>query len=121
MRFSWFAPKAEPKREPRVRKLVDQVAEPLPTVDYLTAEAAQQLLENTAFDRVISRLRAQSVADFSEADPDEVLRLQKVSLRAKAIEEIAEQIRAMADELKLHQKRRDREKQPQPGEDLGSW
>jgi len=116
-KFSFFPPKKESKRRDRFSKPVDDT--PLRTVDDDEIEAATALLENYAFERIMSRLRKQALAEV--ADPAMET---KAALKARArlilLGEITDGIKAIADQRKF--------KKPEPtAEDLrqmpiaGGW
>lgn len=102
---SWFTPRGEPSRQPRVSKLAPEAPEP--TIDERTAFAAQELLENHALERVFDRLRKQAFHDITNSRPGaEGLASREASyLKTKVLDEIHTSIRAMADELKFHRAR----------------
>lgn len=97
MKTTWFPPTAvatRPGREPKMPPAYK------PTVDEDTARAAAQILENRAFERVMTRLEAECHAKFAASA--NVLELPALQAEVQALGNIRAQIQAMADELKFH-------------------
>jgi hypothetical protein len=87
-------------------KLTDKLE---PTVDLRTAEAANEILENQSFTRVFDRLRSEALADFTSSDPTSPWALQEIRQRIAALDKIKASIQSLADELKLHHRKRQEE------------
>lgn len=108
-RFSWFAPRGEPTRKSRVPQLSDTT----PTVDERTAEAAQMLLENPAYEKLMIRLRSEALAQFSTSPVgvSAMYMREEARYQLAAIDKVRDGIQAMADDLKLHYRRKSEEQQ----------
>lgn len=107
MSFSWFLPKGDPSRAPRVSQLAREVEEPTPSVDERTAWAASELLENAAFERAFKRIEAEAMQSFSHSAPG-INGLQEREIayvKVRALAEIRSSLEAMRDQLKLHKNR----------------
>lgn len=107
MTFSWFQPKGEPTREARVSQLAGEFKPPSPTVDERTALAANELLENQAFERAFKRIEAEAHRQFTASTPgvNGVQEREIAYTKVRALAEIRSSLEAMRDELKLHKAR----------------
>lgn len=107
-RFLGFPPKAEPARPPRVTAAPPPSDKVSDVVDERTAEAAQMVLDNGAFERVMKRLRGQRLAEFSNADPANLPAIMEARYGIAALDKIRDDIQALADQTKVDRaKKRD--------------
>jgi hypothetical protein len=107
MALSWFQPKAEPSRTMRVTQPVPLSDKIQPTVDEFTATAAEQILANHAFEKVFQRMRQERLSAIvnSANGVAGLADREEAHMGLKAIDRIEADLRAMADELKLHKRR----------------
>ncbi len=114
MRTSWFKPKTKPSREIQLEEIKAenakrQVQEFTPTVDWDTAEAANEILENRAFTRVMERMRAARFAEIEGSAPGMAgmgVR-EQAHVGLKALEQIKSDLEAWRDELKMRREHAD--------------
>lgn len=108
IKTSWFQPVGQPTRQARVAKkpLTDQLK---PTVDERTSEAALQILENGAFDRVFDRLRTSALSQFTHSGVgvEGMGKREAAHVKITVLDEIKTEIQTYADELKLHKRKAD--------------
>lgn len=106
MATSWFPPQAEPTRQTRVSKWAEPPEPVKATVDERTAMAAQEIMENGSFDRVMKRLKAEAFREFSSSAEGEAgaYSRDKAHTKITALDEIEAAISVMADEMKLHKR-----------------
>lgn len=107
IKTSWFKPKAEPSRKPRVASKAAGLTDSFkPTVDERTALAAAEILENGSFERVFKRLRQTAIADFVGAAPGHAGLMQRELAHQgiTVLDQIEAEIKAMADQMKLHRR-----------------
>lgn len=104
MRTTWFPPKGEPSRKPRVAfKPPPDNKDTGATIDERTAFAAAEILENHSFERVIKRLRNEAYEEFSSSAEGEAGAYSRDKAHAKIaiIEDIEASIQSMADQIKF--------------------
>lgn len=113
MTTSWFRPpaEAEPSRQPRVPQKAPLSDQLKPTVDERTADAALQILENQAFVKVFERLRTAALVKFGQSKPGAAGAFDREAahLVLTTLDTMHEQIKAMADETKIHRRKRNSE------------
>ena len=106
MKLTWFSAKGEPSRGQRVtsKKALEDIR---PTVDEITARAAQEIMENHAFTRVFDNLRQSALADMSSSQMGMagLQAREEAHTRIKSIDKIQEELQSMADQLKLYRKK----------------
>jgi hypothetical protein len=105
IRFSQFRSNAEPSRQAPASRGQAKAPAVIPTVDEDTARFAAQMVENSAFERVIERLRAERFVSFASAKPgfEGAIQRDAAHVGLLALDRIVSDIQGIADELKLHQ------------------
>jgi len=104
MRTSHFPPsKSKPMRRVHPPAVSDKLE---PTVSYDLAEAAVQVLESQAFDHVYNRLRTEILAQFTSSPPHSAPLAMALSYRIQALDAVRDGVQALADQMKLHKRRR---------------
>lgn len=103
-RFMRFRSDAEPTREPRVSQRTQITDKMKPTVDERTAEDAAMILETGAVERVFTRLRNLQMQRIVKSMPGTpgITEREAAHMAVYVIDSIEADIRAMADDLKLH-------------------